>query len=418
MVGRSESPEPSFEYSCSYIDAVKEAFQDEPAKYDLFKKLLNDYIAKRVDRASLITRVEELMRDHRKLLPGFSVFHSKANNTTIPPEAKRVIPPEPKTAIPLEPKTTISVDVNTTILPEPKITIPPEPNGTTLNDANKGLGQLLGRRVSSELTIEDSLAYIAAVKEAFKDEPEKYEEFLKILKYLDTHRENKGTCHAGVKELMKDHPNLFLGFNAFLPAESKITIPPGAYRAIPLTPIRAIPLQAIRAIPLEAKTTAPPEAKATAPPKAKITIVFKPKRTIPRETNRTIPLEAERTIPTEAERTMAPEANATSPPEYRITIIPKAKRTIPPEPEHHGAESNCTKVEADSLDFINKLKTRFRTLDTHVVESFFKIMRKFREGKKSKKEVHREVVDLLYYHEDLIEDFSRFLTKKHYIHTR
>lgn len=48
MVGRAESP-PSFEYSCSYIAAVQDTFQDEPAKYDLFKKLLNDYKAKRYE---------------------------------------------------------------------------------------------------------------------------------------------------------------------------------------------------------------------------------------------------------------------------------------------------------------------------------------------------------------------------------
>ncbi|VVA94714.1 unnamed protein product [Arabis nemorensis] len=187
MVGTSLSPE-----AVSYVTALMEAFHDEPAKFEEIIMLLEDIRYHKVDKATGFARVGELLKDHRNLLIGLNAF--------LPAEAK--------------------------------ITIPPEPTRT---DANKGLGQLLGRRVSSELTIDDSLAYIAAVKEAFKDEPEKHQEFFQILKFLYTHRENEALCYARVKELMKDHPNLLIGFNAFLPPDAKITIPPVANKGPELT---------------------------------------------------------------------------------------------------------------------------------------------------------------------------------------
>lgn len=124
------------------------------------------------------------MRDHWKLLPGFSVFHPKAKST-IPPEAKINIPPEAKATISLEAKTNIPPEAKTNISLEVKANISPEAKTNISTDANKGLGQF---HQSSELTIDDSRSYVAAVKEAFHDEPEKYQEFLQILKYVITHR--------------------------------------------------------------------------------------------------------------------------------------------------------------------------------------------------------------------------------------
>ncbi|XP_024008021.1 uncharacterized protein LOC112084008 [Eutrema salsugineum] len=125
---------------------------------------------------------------------------------------------------------------------------------------------------------------------------------------------------------------------------------------------------------------------------------------LPAEDNITIPPEVDR-----SHRTVPPpQAN-------NITIILKAKRTISPEAEKY-AESNYSKrkrPESDEPSFMNKLKTRFRTLDTDLVESFREIMKKCKEGKKSQKDVHGEVVDLLYYHEDLLAHFSRLHYQKH-----
>jgi len=47
MFGKSVPLEKTLDDARSYIDSVKEAFHDEPAKYAEFLKLLNDYKARR-----------------------------------------------------------------------------------------------------------------------------------------------------------------------------------------------------------------------------------------------------------------------------------------------------------------------------------------------------------------------------------
>ncbi|EOA38756.1 hypothetical protein CARUB_v10010939mg [Capsella rubella] len=73
---------------------------------------------------------------------------------------------------------------------------------------------------------------------------------------------------------------------------------------------------------------------------------------------------------------------------------------------------HTNKIHADAEEFMNKLKTRFKTLDTEVVGSFRQIMEMFKEGKLSVKQAQEEVIDVLYYHEDLIEDFLTIFEKK------
>ncbi|XP_010460202.1 PREDICTED: paired amphipathic helix protein Sin3-like 1 [Camelina sativa] len=112
---------------------------------------------------------------------------------------------------------------------------------------------------------------------------------------------------------------------------------------------------------------------------------------------------AKPTTPHKAKRGTPPEASRTTPLKIKIALPRMASRTITSESEKP--------TNSDELNFMDKLKTRFQRIDTHVVESFPFIMKLYEEGKKSVKEVHEEVYDLLYYHEDLIEDFSRIFPK-------
>ncbi|EFH69595.1 predicted protein [Arabidopsis lyrata subsp. lyrata] len=372
MIERRVSPEPTLDDAVSFIDSVKEAFHDEPAKFHEFKALLNDVRDHRVDNASVIARMNELIRGYPKLLRGSRVFLPEAE-ITIPPKAEQR--PESdgdqKKCADLENHMNkLETRLDTLVFPtmtektyegrksikelheevvflsEDKITIPPkadrtipsEANKTIPPEANKGLSQfqtMVGKSVRPKKTINDARSYIYSVKEAFHDEPAKYAEFLKLLDAYRARRVDKDSVIARVEELTKDHRDLLLGLSAFLPAATK-TIP---HKADELTSL--------------------PEANRATPPKA----------------SRTIPLK------------------------FKITIPPKARRTIPSEAEKP--------THSDELNFMNKLKTRFQRIDNHVVGSFRSIMKMYEEGKKSVKEVHEEVYDLLYYHEDLIEDFSR-----------
>ncbi|KAI3945641.1 hypothetical protein MKW92_016759 [Papaver armeniacum] len=62
-----------------------------------------------------------------------------------------------------------------------------------------------------------SVDYLEAVKSRFQDHaPEKYEEFLEVLKSIKSQSLVR-TAVARVKVLLEDHPDLIVGFNFFLP---------------------------------------------------------------------------------------------------------------------------------------------------------------------------------------------------------
>eukprot|EP00249_Psilotum_nudum_P001045 c13326_g1_i1 orf=230-2287(+) len=76
------------------------------------------------------------------------------------------------------------------------------------------------------LTTDDALAYLQEVKDIFKDNMEKYGEFLEVMKDFKAQRIDTAGVTARVKDLFKNHRNLILGFNAFVPEGHKITLLP------------------------------------------------------------------------------------------------------------------------------------------------------------------------------------------------
>lgn len=164
--------------------------------------------------------------------------------------------------------------------------------------------------------------YIARVKEALKDEPEKYQVFVDMLKYFTNHRryvyllifllniyirlvllfqvsiytrnsqhelfsdhvtlftlicryDDEATILATVDDLLKDHPDLRLDFNNFLSPEAESIITPPEAKSIIIPPTAE-------------SIIIPPETERTIPPKAEETITPEAERTIPNEAERTI----------------------------------------------------------------------------------------------------------------------------------
>ncbi|XP_010460200.1 PREDICTED: paired amphipathic helix protein Sin3-like 3 [Camelina sativa] len=158
---------------------------------------------------------------------------------------------------------------------------------------------MVGRRVSQALTVGDAQSYLSDVKEAFHDEPSKYQEFINILNGIRELSVDKDSIVERVEELLEDHQDLLHGFHVFLPDEAK-----------------------------------------------------------------------------------------------------------------RNKHPHTKKKHADVEEFMNNLKTRFKSLDKDVVATFCVVMTRFKEGRMSVKELQEEVIDTLYYHEDLIEEFLRVFKKK------
>ncbi|BFI09258.1 paired amphipathic helix protein Sin3a [Marchantia polymorpha subsp. ruderalis] len=74
------------------------------------------------------------------------------------------------------------------------------------------------------LTTDDALAYLKAVKDMFKDDKDKYDEFLEVMKDFKAQRIDTAGVIIRVKDLFKGHRELILGFNTFLPKGYEITI--------------------------------------------------------------------------------------------------------------------------------------------------------------------------------------------------
>ncbi|XP_010936782.1 paired amphipathic helix protein Sin3-like 3 isoform X2 [Elaeis guineensis] len=78
--------------------------------------------------------------------------------------------------------------------------------------------------INIRATTDDALNYLQLVKDAFYDEPAKYETFLDIMKEFRSHRIDTATVATRVKHLFSGHPELIQGFNFFLPTEHQIPI--------------------------------------------------------------------------------------------------------------------------------------------------------------------------------------------------
>lgn len=153
---------------------------------------------------------------------------------------------------------------------------------------------------SQRLSTDDALAYLKSVKDIFKDNRDKYDEFLEIMKAFKAQRVDTAGVIARVKDLFKGHQSLILGFNTFLPEGYEITVPPEEL------------------------------------------------------------------------------------------------------PTRKPVEFN------QAINYVNKIKKRFQK-DEQVYKTFLDILNMYRKGNKSIDEVYREVERLFYAHQDLLEEFTRFL---------
>ncbi|XP_024382732.1 paired amphipathic helix protein Sin3-like 4 isoform X2 [Physcomitrium patens] len=86
---------------------------------------------------------------------------------------------------------------------------------------NKTISVANGHR----LTTDDALAYLKAVKEKFQEDKPKYDEFLEVMKDFKAQKVDTAGVISRVKQLFKGHPQLIMGFNAFLPRGYEITQP-------------------------------------------------------------------------------------------------------------------------------------------------------------------------------------------------
>uniref|UniRef100_A0A3B4ED29 Paired amphipathic helix protein Sin3b n=1 Tax=Pygocentrus nattereri TaxID=42514 RepID=A0A3B4ED29_PYGNA len=207
--------------------------------------------------------------------------------------------------------------------------------------------------------VEDALSYLDQVKIRFVNEPGIYNKFLDIMKEFKSQSIDTPGVINRVSQLFHGHPDLVLGFNAFLPPGYRIEIPKnGMVSSAPSEPV---------ASPQSASPSGPPE------PSARLALP----------------------LPSQSQ----PATSSVSPP------------TSEPSP-----------VEFDSaISYVNKIKSRF--LDhPEIYRSFLEILHTYQKEQLELKEnrsrsssgmtedeVFSKVASLFKGQEDLLAEFGQFL---------
>ncbi|KAJ0812808.1 putative transcription regulator Others family [Helianthus annuus] len=109
---------------------------------------------------------------------------------------------------------------------KPSASSPEESYGPPLVPGGEASRRVGGGGASSsrKLTTDDALAYLREVKEVFRDQEEKYEEFLGFMKDYRAQRIDTTGVVGRVKELFKGHNHLISGFSTFLPQGYEIVV--------------------------------------------------------------------------------------------------------------------------------------------------------------------------------------------------
>ncbi|XP_010550095.1 PREDICTED: paired amphipathic helix protein Sin3-like 2 [Tarenaya hassleriana] len=144
----------------TYLKEVKEMFQDQREKYDMFLEVMKDFKAQRTDTAGVIARVKELFKGHNNLIYGFNTFLPKGYEITLDDDEA-------------PPKKTVE--------------------------------------------FEEAITFVNKIKKRFQHDEHVYKSFLDILNMYRKENKDINEVYSEVSVLFEDHPDLLEEFTRFLP---------------------------------------------------------------------------------------------------------------------------------------------------------------------------------------------------------
>ncbi|MCE2055418.1 hypothetical protein HAX54_042548 [Datura stramonium] len=148
----------------SYLKEVKDMFQSQKEKYDMFLDVMKDFKAQRIDTAGVIARVKDLFQGHPRLILGFNTFLPKGYEITLNDEDEA------------PPKKTVE--------------------------------------------FEEAISFVNKIKKRFQNDDHVYKSFLDILNMYRKEHKEINEVYQEVAILFDDHPDLLGEFTRFLPDTS------------------------------------------------------------------------------------------------------------------------------------------------------------------------------------------------------
>ncbi|XP_022774459.1 paired amphipathic helix protein Sin3-like 2 [Durio zibethinus] len=147
----------------TYLKEVKEMFQDQKEKYDMFLEVMKDFKAQRTDTVGVIARVKELFKGHNNLIYGFNTFLPKGYEITLDEDEA-------------PPKKTVE--------------------------------------------FEEAISFVNKIKKRFQNDEHVYKSFLDILNMYRKEHKDINEVYSEVASLFEHHPDLLEEFTRFLPDSS------------------------------------------------------------------------------------------------------------------------------------------------------------------------------------------------------
>ncbi|KAL5806692.1 hypothetical protein ACOSQ4_029425 [Xanthoceras sorbifolium] len=148
----------------TYLKEVKDMFQNQREKYDMFLEVMKDFKAQRTDTAGVIARVKELFKGHNNLIFGFNTFLPKGYEITLDEEHEA------------PPKKTVE--------------------------------------------FEEAISFVNKIKRRFQNDEHVYKSFLEILNMYRKEHKDINEVYSEVAALFEDHQDLLEEFTRFLPDSS------------------------------------------------------------------------------------------------------------------------------------------------------------------------------------------------------
>ncbi|KAI3704766.1 hypothetical protein L1987_74995 [Smallanthus sonchifolius] len=148
----------------TYLKEVKDMFQDQREKYDMFLDVMKDFKAQRIDTTGVIARVKELFKGHNNLIFGFNTFLPKGFEITVIEDDEA------------PPKKTVE--------------------------------------------FEEAISFVNKIKKRFQNDDHVYKSFLDILNMYRKDHKGINEVYSEVASLFDDHPDLLDEFTRFLPDAS------------------------------------------------------------------------------------------------------------------------------------------------------------------------------------------------------
>ncbi|XVF58163.1 hypothetical protein PTKIN_Ptkin07bG0041300 [Pterospermum kingtungense] len=156
----------------TYLKEVKEMFQDQKDKYDMFLEVMKDFKAQRTDTVGVIARVKELFKGHNNLIYGFNTFLPKGYEITLDEDEA-------------PPKKTVE--------------------------------------------FEEAISFVNKIKKRFQNDEHVYKSFLDILNMYRKEHKDINEVYSEVASLFEDHADLLDEFRRFLPDSSAAPLTQAPY---------------------------------------------------------------------------------------------------------------------------------------------------------------------------------------------